>query len=1088
MRDSTDSISASPSDQTVNLSRQAVDRLLDDQRQRSQRGLPFRVETYLEAQPGLKSNSEAILDLIYNEMLLREAGGEKPQLQEYVGRFPHLAQQLADQFEIEQALQDQSHDTEYASESDAAGVLTQDDVGTTSASALPERTLLDFDLREMLGRGGKGVVYKAIQKSLNRTVALKMIRSGEDASPEDRARFTLEAEAVARLQHPNLVHIYEVGEWQGQPYLALEYVSGGNLAQRLEGAPWPAQDAARLIKTLAHAMHHAHQKGIVHRDLKPANVLLETLDVPSAGAETIDAAKTTAGHWSRDAVPKITDFGLAKFVAGDTLGLTETGSFLGTPCYTAPEQAAGKIQEIGPVTDVYALGAILYELITGRPPFQGPTVMLILEQVRSLEPIAPRSFAPTLPRDLETICMKCLEKDPRRRYASALVLAEDLQRFQAGQPIQARPVGRVERTRKWIKRRPALAALIGVITVGTLTLLVGGWWTALSLAKAWQKAEANYVQAEENFKQALDAVEYLLDEVGAVDLADVPQLEPVRKKLLLQAKSFYDDFLDKRGDDPKIRLIAGRGFSRLGAIHELLDEHAAAEKAYRRAIALLDEANAPADQRRELGRTMNQLGGLLKKLGQHAQAEDAVRKGLEVRKRLAKDAADDPAHLQDLATSYHDLGTVLARVAKERAAARSAYQEALDIQEKLTAASPRPEYQRDRARTLNNLGLLLQYTDPTIARKTLAQAVALNQQLVAKHPTVPAYRRDLARTCNNLAGILGGPGARDDAEKMYDQALALLTQLSHDFPTVPSYRQDLAGVYLNLGLFHESAGRLTEADKAFDESLRVRRELAGESPEVPEYQQRLANTLVTKGSLLEKKNQVHAAEEHYEQAVFLLEWIAIPGARPIYHSDLGQALHRHALLRRRRGVLIELTQKRGVIAQSAGGPPWSAFAAMLASQQEQDGALALYGRAILCQRVARAADPLNTYFRDCLYDHYFNLVSLALQRSRYDLVAEPALGLTQLHPKSHAEFLRAAQCLALCIPLASQDRNLTEQQKREQVESYAQQSVECLRRAVSLGFNDVAELERVSAYAPLRDRPDFQKLLEFMKKNPVEVG
>jgi serine/threonine protein kinase len=274
-----------------------------------------------------------------------------------------------------------------------------------------------------------GVVYRAWQSSTQRLVALKVPRPGDHPSPQELARFRTEAEAVARLQHPHIVAVYEVGEYEGQPFLALEYVEGGSLAQRLAEALQPADTAARLVQTLAQAVHYAHQRGIIHRDLKPANVLL-----------------------AADGTPKITDFGLAKLLDSRPR-LTRTGQALGTPGYIAPEQARGRNPEVGPATDVYALGAMLYKLLTGRPPFKAATAAETLQQVLRDEPVPPSRRQPLVPGDLETICLKCLQRRPRRRYASAQDLADDLGRFLGGQPILARPPGVWELAVKWVRRQ-----------------------------------------------------------------------------------------------------------------------------------------------------------------------------------------------------------------------------------------------------------------------------------------------------------------------------------------------------------------------------------------------------------------------------------------------------------------------------------------------------------------------------------------------------------------------------------------------------------------------------------------------------------
>jgi WD40 repeat protein len=322
----------------------------------------------------------------------------------------------------------------------------------------------------VLGRGAMGVVYLARDEQLKRLVALKMVLAGAHAGRHECERFRIEAEAVARLAHPNIVQIYEVGEQDGRPYCSLEYVDGGTLGSRVKDAPLPAAEAARVVETLAGAMHAAHLKGIVHRDLKPGNVLL-------AGGRGLPLSQC---------VPKIVDFGLAKLL-GEDAGQTRTGAVMGTPSYMAPEQAAGKNREVGPATDIYALGAVLYDLVTGRPPFKAATVMDTLQQVLSLEPAAPRRLNPKVPRDLETICLKCLEKEPGHRYASAGDLADDLRRFLAGEPIKARPLGALGRCVKWAKRRPALAAMTAAAcaaAVAALALAGGLWYNAEQRAAA----------------------------------------------------------------------------------------------------------------------------------------------------------------------------------------------------------------------------------------------------------------------------------------------------------------------------------------------------------------------------------------------------------------------------------------------------------------------------------------------------------------------------------------------------------------------------------------------------------------------------
>jgi len=337
----------------------------------------------------------------------------------------------------------------------------------------------DYELLEEIAHGGMGVVFKARQVSLNRLVAVKMIRAGHLASDAEIKRFHTEAEAAANLQHANIVAIHEVGEHEGQQYFSMDYVEGKNLSEMVQGKPLPAARAARYVKTMAAAIQYAHQRGILHRDLKPQNVLIDANDQP-----------------------RITDFGLAKQMARDT-GMTVTGAVMGTPAYMAPEQAAGQSRDVSPASDVYSLGAILYELLTGRPPFRGETTFATLVKVIEEEPVSPKKLNPLVPPDLETICLKCLDKRPGRRYFSARALAEELQRFLDREPILARPSGAFTKTWRWAKRHPWL--LIGFLSLALLGLfcLAYGLWQK-NRYLAWSLSHPGEIASSRGRSQQLD--------------------------------------------------------------------------------------------------------------------------------------------------------------------------------------------------------------------------------------------------------------------------------------------------------------------------------------------------------------------------------------------------------------------------------------------------------------------------------------------------------------------------------------------------------------------------------------------------------
>ena len=464
--------------------------LQGDQRRRWARGERVLVEDYLKEFADLLGDPEVLLDLIYHEVIVREEFGDAPGLEEYLDRFPQFARQLGDQFELHAAL----NDTQWLDKGGATGldpVTTLANAGRAASGAWP--SIPGYELIRELGRGGMGVVYLAWQTGLNRLTALKMILAGDFTRMRDRVRFCNEAEAVARLEHPNLVRIYEIGEQDGRPYFSMEYVPGGSLAHALRSTPLPPGKAAALAQTLARAAHAVHERAVVHRDLTPNNVLL--------GA---------------DGDPKIVDFGLAKLVVGGA-DQTESGDILGTPSYMAPEQAGGRSKEVGPAADVYALGAILYEMLTGRPPFKAETPLETLLQVVNHDPVAPRRLQPKLPRDLETVCLKCLEKDPTKRYATAQAFADDLARFLAGEPILARQVGAWGRVVKWAKRRPAIAALLVVCAVGAL---------AAFAAVTWEGRQARLAQGRAEAAQAAEKLERLA--------ADEARQRETKERLLYQ--------------------------------------------------------------------------------------------------------------------------------------------------------------------------------------------------------------------------------------------------------------------------------------------------------------------------------------------------------------------------------------------------------------------------------------------------------------------------------------------------------------------------------------------------------------------------
>jgi WD40 repeat protein/serine/threonine protein kinase len=473
-----------------------IEALRAEQRRCWQDGTRVLAESYLQQHRTLRDDAEGALELVYNEVLLREQRGEAPRLEEYQQRFPQLAGQLEPLFEVHRALEGGS----LAELSPDQTMLQEFLSGMTAPGPSGLPAVPGYEIIRELGRGGMGVVYLAWQAGPNRLVALKMILAGDYASPQQLARFRVEAEAIGRLQHPNIVAIYEVAEQDGRPYLCMEYIEDGSLAQKQAGKSLPPRTAAQLTETLARAVHYAHQRGIVHRDLSPANVLL-----------------------TADGTPKIMDFGLAKLLIGGAKGPTQTGAVVGTPNYMAPEQAEGKSTSISPAVDVYALGAILYELLTGRPPFQAATALDTLFQARSDEPTSPQRLQPNISLDLATICLTCLQKDPQKRYASALALAEDVQRYLCGEPIHARRTSLPERAWRWCRRKPLVASLMAAVATLLVVATLGATVAALQqhrLAQAAERARDEAVVARRQTEELLER-QYVARAVRLMDDGDI---------------------------------------------------------------------------------------------------------------------------------------------------------------------------------------------------------------------------------------------------------------------------------------------------------------------------------------------------------------------------------------------------------------------------------------------------------------------------------------------------------------------------------------------------------------------------------------
>jgi serine/threonine protein kinase len=822
------------------------------QRQQWQTGRRVLAEAYLHRYPEMAANAAAVADLAINEYQLRSELGDTPSADEYVHRFPQFANDLRRRFAAQGPPTDQATtETLNAPVPTASPMADGPTVGAAAARPAnrggPARPAVPgYVILGELGRGAMGVVYRARQKALGREVALKMVLSGQFAGPHELERFRTEAVQLAKLHHPNIVQIYEVGEFDGRPYFAMEYVPGGSLAKLFEKKPLAPRPAADLVVTLARAMQHAHERGIIHRDLKPANIML-----------------------AADGTPKIMDFGLAK--GGGSAGDTASYAILGTPSYMAPEQAGGGSRDVGPGADVYALGSILYEALTGRPPFRAATVLDTIQLVTTTDPVPPGDLTVNLPRDVETITLKCLQKEPTKRYGTAAGLADDLQRFLTDRPILARPVPSWEKALKWAKRRPAWAALIGIVVIGTSGLIAVGAWFNSRLRHERDIAIANATLAEQRFQLNREAVDRYFTEVSEGDLLDEPGLQPLREKLLKLARDYYARFVEERRNDPAVRADLARSLGRLARISADLKDPREAVGLHLQAMPIFQElaAAAPGDPapRADVAATWYELSKLYRQTNQTDAAAAACTTAVGQWSVLANAYPDETKYRAELARSYisqSNLDFMLGRLGP----ARTACERALTIRKKLVSDEPKNEtYARDLGTAWDNLAniraVAREWPESNAAR---TQAADLFRKLVDTNPYRSLYRNDLARTQFNLGTALLNLGEPVKAADALREATTQWDRLHSLHPAVREYHVSLGNALFALAQAEWRAGQQKQADETLAKARMERSDLVNQFPSVPEYATELARSDAEVGDHALQQKRYSAAADAFRQA------------------------------------------------------------------------------------------------------------------------------------------------------------------------------------------------------------------------------
>jgi eukaryotic-like serine/threonine-protein kinase len=696
-----------------------------------------------------------------------------------------------------------------------------------------------FELLDVLGVGGMGIVYKARQLRLDRFVALKMIRSGAGASPDDLARFDAEARAVAAIDHPNIVQIFEIGEHDGLPYFSLEFLAGGTLAKKIGGKPQPAGEAARIVEVLARAMSVAHQHKAIHRDLKPTNVL-----------------------FAADGTLKITDFGLVKRLESDS-GQTRSGSILGTPSYMAPEQAWGDTQRVGPASDQYALGAILYELLTGRPPFQGTSVLDTLDMVRTREPVAPSQLQPKTPRDAETICLKCLEKDASRRYSDVFALAEDLRRFQAGETILARPVSGAERLWRWCLRNQKVAGL--GVTVALLLVVVAAGAVASTIIFG-HKNQALY---EANLK------------------AENRRNDAETKRKLAETAARAANVQNRSAVDAWAELIVQlegnlRHVAALEGVREQMLEKASKNlEAAARAMTDLrhDIGWGPTDEERNwrsLATARQRLGQLRQSQGRLKDAMEQFRQMDAIVQTLAAAAPGDLAAQTRLARSQRLLGIVAFQDLGDTEGAKQYFTRALEINRACLAQLPNDDKKYDLANTLGQLaGVELRLGHLEQARELYREEVAVRESLSPARANHLQVRLELSGYYEKLAELSLRMGEIAQGRQLYDRCKALREQVAAEQPDFWPAVSGVARSFNNEGFLRFPHGRDPMAARVYhQQALDLIQKRAEADPTNVDTQAMLAETIYYEATCALHSGDATAAADGFARCLAIRKTLA----------------------------------------------------------------------------------------------------------------------------------------------------------------------------------------------------------------------
>jgi serine/threonine-protein kinase len=927
-----------------------------------------------------------------------------------------------------------------------------------------------YALMRVHATGGIGRVWLARDEHLGRSVALKELRTEQAENPAHWARFLREARITGQLEHPGIVPVYELAKRpeNQQPFYTMRFVQGHTLRaaaasfhqQRKTGRMDPLDLRALLNAFLGvcNALAYSHARGVVHRDLKGDNILLgefgEVLVLDWGLAKVLGQAEDGA---SRPLVQVNED---------PALQPTLQGQVMGTPAYMAPEQAAGDVDRIDPRTDVYGLGAILYELLTGRPPFDGASFEEILRNVQSAELVRPRQAWAGVPAALEAICLRALAKKPEQRYPSARALAQEVQRWLADEPVTAYLEPWTVKARRWARRhRPAVAAAAALLVTAVIALSIS---TALirqreqAAQHAREQAERQRDRADRNLCLAREAVDKTVNKITGNQRLKEADFHQLRHELLESMVPFYEEFVKQQENDVELKAERGLAWFSLAELRQEMGDREGARSDYDQISAifrrLATDFPTEPEYRKQLARSRNNLAVLLHDEGKSDEAATAYRDALQIRTQLAAGFPSVPQYRRELARSHINLGNLQYELGQPGEAG-AAYRDALQILVQLATDFPAvPEYRQDLATSHNGLGVvLLSLGKGDQAETEFRDALRIQTQLATDFPAVPEYRQDLAQGYNNLGVLLRKLDKRDEAEAVYCDALKIQTRLADDFPAVPEYRKDLAQGYNNLGILLRRQGKRDAAQAAYRDALKIQTRLADDFPTVPDYLRDLATSHNNLGNLLDDLGKRGEAESAFCDAMKIQTQLAekFPAVSD-YQNELAVSLVN----------LARLVQ---------GG-------------KEPARARQLLEQAVPHHRAALKANDRNPTYRISFRTNRQVLAEALLDLGDHTAAADAADQLVQAAVEPTGDVYNAGCFLARCVPLAERDSKLTLSERQERAQAYANRAVAALRHAIQNGFKNVPHMRKDPNLDPLRSKPEFQQLLKELEAQTKPQG